>query len=49
MDSNECNTLLPAARGATGRSFAQTLADLDAAGVAFGTAARGKFGRKGEW
>ena len=49
MDSNECNTLIPAARGANGKPFTQVLAEIDAAGAAFGVAARGKFGKKGEW
>ena len=49
MDSNECNTLIPAARGAVGKPTAQVLAEINAAGVAFGVAAREKFGKKGEW
>ncbi|MEI6972031.1 MAG: RraA family protein [bacterium] len=49
MDSNECNTLIPAARGDAGRSISQTLSGINAAGEAFGRAARGKFGKKGEW
>jgi 4-hydroxy-4-methyl-2-oxoglutarate aldolase len=49
MDSNECNTLIPAARGANGKPFTQVLAEIDAAGAAFGKAAREKFGKKGEW
>ncbi len=49
MDSNECRTVIPAARGAAGKTTAQLLSDIDAAGAAFGAAAREKFGRKGEW
>jgi 4-hydroxy-4-methyl-2-oxoglutarate aldolase len=49
MDSNECNTLIPAARDAAGKPTAQILAEINAAGAAFGVAARGKFGAKGEW
>jgi 4-hydroxy-4-methyl-2-oxoglutarate aldolase len=49
MDSNECNTLIPSARGANGKPFTQVLAEIDAAGAAFGKAAREKFGKKGEW
>jgi 4-hydroxy-4-methyl-2-oxoglutarate aldolase len=49
MDSNECNTLIPAARGAAGKPTAQILAEINAAGAAFGAAARGKFGKRGEW
>lgn len=49
MDSNECNTVIPAARGAAGKTSEQLLAEIDAAGVAFGKAAREKYGNKGEW
>ena len=49
MDSNECNTLIPAVRGAAGKPTAQVLAEIDDAGAAFGAAAREKFGKKGEW
>lgn len=49
MDSNECNTLIPAARSAAGKPTVQILAEIDAAGAAFGKAAREKFGKKGEW
>jgi len=49
MDSNECNTLIPAARGASGKPVAQILVEIDAAGAAFGQAAQDKFGKKGEW
>ncbi len=49
MDSNECNTVIPAARGAAGKSFEQVLKEMDAAGAAFGKAAKQKFSRQGEW
>ncbi len=49
MDANECNTLIPAARSAAGKPFEQVLAEIDAAGAAFGQAARDQFGKKGEW
>jgi len=49
MDSNECQTLLPAARAATGKSIEQILAEFNAAAARFGENAVGKFGRKGEW
>jgi 4-hydroxy-4-methyl-2-oxoglutarate aldolase len=49
MDSNECQTLIPAARSAAGKPFEQVLTEIDAAGAAFGKAAHEKFGRKGEW
>jgi 4-hydroxy-4-methyl-2-oxoglutarate aldolase len=49
MDSNECNTLIPAARGGAGRSMAEICDGIDAAGAAFGVAAKAKFQRGGEW
>ena len=49
MDSNECNTVIPAARGAAGKTFEQVLKEMDAAGAAFGKAAKQKFSRQGEW
>jgi 4-hydroxy-4-methyl-2-oxoglutarate aldolase len=49
MDANECNTLIPAARLASGKSSEDILAEINAAGAAFGAAAKAKFGRKGEW
>jgi 4-hydroxy-4-methyl-2-oxoglutarate aldolase len=38
MDSNECNTIIPAARAAAGKSTDELLADLDAATAAFADA-----------
>jgi regulator of RNase E activity RraA len=49
MDANECNTVIPAARGTAGLSKAQILRQMDAAGAAFGKAAKVKFRRRGEW
>jgi 4-hydroxy-4-methyl-2-oxoglutarate aldolase len=49
MDTNECNTVIPAARGTAGLSTAQILRQMDAAGAAFGKALRKKFSRRGEW
>mgnify|MGYP003340288031 FL=1 len=49
MDANECNTVIPAARGAAGKPFAQVLAEMDAAGAAFRDAAKKKFSGEGEW
>lgn len=49
MDSNECQTLIPAARGAAGRSLTEICDAIDAAGVQFGKMAAKKFGRNGEW
>ena len=49
MDTNECETLITAAREAAGRTVEETCAAIDAAGRRFGEAARARFGRKGEW
>ena len=49
MDSNECETVIPAARGAAGKSAEEICDAIDAAGRKFGENARAKFGRKGEW
>lgn len=49
MDANECNTLIPAARGSAGSSMKETLKRIDEAGAAFGVAARKQFKRRGEW
>ena len=49
MDANECATLIPAARGGAGKSLRQICDDIDAAGAAFGKAARKQFARRGEW
>ncbi len=49
MDSNECRTVIAAARGAAGKTTDQILADLDAASAAFGAAARARFQAGGEW
>ncbi|MBX3178367.1 MAG: RraA family protein [Candidatus Hydrogenedentes bacterium] len=49
MDSNECRTVIPAGRGAAGKTTEEILADMRAAGAAFGAAAREKFGKRGEW
>ena len=49
MDTNECSTVIPAARSVDGRSAEELLAALDEAGRAFGAAARKQFGAPGEW
>lgn len=49
MDSNECQTMIAAARGAAGKSVEQILSDFDAAAGRFGENAVGKFGKRGEW
>jgi 4-hydroxy-4-methyl-2-oxoglutarate aldolase len=49
MDSNECNTVIAAARSATGKPMEQLLAELEAAGAAFSAATHEKFRSRGEW
>jgi len=49
MDANECATLIAAARDTRGRSPEAICDALDRAGTEFQTAAKKKFGRKGEW
>ena len=49
MDSNECDTVIAAARSLTGLSPEEALRKLDEAGAAFAKAARERFGKRGEW
>ncbi len=49
MDSNECRTVIAAARNAAGKTTEQILADLDAASAEFGAAARARFHAGAEW
>lgn len=49
MDTNECNTVIAAARNAAGLTAEETLRRLDEAGAAFSKATREHFGRAGEW
>lgn len=49
MDANECNTLIAAARNATGKSMDKILAELNEAMQRFKAAVNEKFGSKGEW
>jgi regulator of RNase E activity RraA len=49
MDSNECSTVIAAARNSQGKSTEELLASIDAAGAEFGKAASQKFQRSGEW
>lgn len=48
MDSNECATVIPAAREA-GRTLDSVIDSLGKADAEFSAAAREKFGRTGEW
>lgn len=49
MDANECETVILAARGASGLSHDEVLERLAAAGKQFGENVRRKFQRHGEW
>jgi len=49
MDSNECNTVIPAARDTAGKSSEEVLSNLDAAVAQFSKNVRAKFKREGEW
>ncbi|MBI3881928.1 MAG: RraA family protein [Verrucomicrobia bacterium] len=49
MDSNECNTVIPAARDTAGKSSEEVLANLDKAVAKFSENVKAKFKRAGEW
>ena len=49
MDQNECNTVIPAARSASGKSTDEILESINEAGKAFGEAVKKKFSGEGEW
>ena len=49
MDTNECETVIPAARDSAGLSYEEILARLAAASRQFAQNARDKFRRDGEW
>ena len=49
MDANECNTMIQAARSATGKSQEEILSEFNESVKNFGKATREKFGKKGEW
>ncbi len=49
MDSNECRTVIDAARTSAGKSTEELLQAMDAAGKAFRVALQEKFGRRGEF
>ena len=49
MDANECNTVIPAARGAAGLEVEDVLQSIDEAGAAFARNASERFSRRGEW
>ena len=49
MDANECQTVIPAARGSVGLGRDEILSNLNEACVEFGKNAKAKFQRDGEW
>jgi regulator of RNase E activity RraA len=49
MDTNECNTIIAAARGAAGLSTEEILRKLDEGADAFTRATRERFRRDAEW
>jgi len=49
MDTNECQTLIPAARDVAGKSTEEICRAIDEAARNFGAAAKAQFGKKGEW
>ncbi|MBV6643489.1 MAG: RraA family protein [Cyclobacteriaceae bacterium] len=49
MDANECNTVIEAARNASGKTHTEILQNIKDASGRFQSAAKEKFGKKGEW
>jgi regulator of RNase E activity RraA len=49
MDTNECNTVIAAARSCSGLPTEEGLKKLDAGAAAFGKTTREHFGKAGEW
>ncbi|MDP4286120.1 MAG: RraA family protein [Bacteroidota bacterium] len=49
MDSNECRTLIPAARNAWGKPTSEVLETINKAAEEFGDNVKNKFNKKGEW
>ena len=49
MDSNECRTMISAARNSTGKSTGQIIEEFENAVEDFKKAARSKFAGRGEW
>ena len=49
MDNNECNTIIPAGRGASGKSSQQMLEEIDAEITNFSANVQKRFNRDGEW
>jgi len=49
MDANECDTVIPASRGASGQKLEEILSGITKAGSQFGQNVKVKFKRQGEW
>lgn len=49
MDCNECRTVIPAARSASGKSYEEILSGMAQAGGQFDEAVHQKYGRRGEF
>lgn len=49
MDENECETLIPVARSATGKPTEAILQSIDEAGADFGKNVQDRFGKDGEF
>jgi regulator of RNase E activity RraA len=49
MDTNECRTVIAAARSSAGKSFEELMTAISEAGTAFDKATLEKFGKRGEW
>jgi regulator of RNase E activity RraA len=49
MDANECQTIIPAARGAVGKPLRKVCEDFEAAAAQFRENVKKKFTRRGEW
>lgn len=49
MDSNECQTVIPAGRNTHGKTRQTILDEINQAAARFSAAAAAKFGQKGEW
>lgn len=49
MDTIECRTIIPAARGCLGKTFSEACDEMEAASRQAGRNVRERFNRKGEW
>ena len=49
MDSNECNTVIPAARESAGRTTEEVVSGIEKAVAQFSANVKAKFKREGEW